>query len=238
MFKPAILDIIYDHYDGWARQFAVACRPTCRVCCTQNVTMTAVEGEKILGYALRQGLAEWLGATLAEADALQPPPFTTNQFAAACLAGREMKEEWPENRAPCLFLDHDLCRIYAARPFACRLFLSTGRCQPGGEAEMPAAYPGAASAICQIIEHLGQRRPWGNMLDVLLALLPHPAYREIARLVPPEKIATARGRLLAAAPLPGFLLDDEEEALAAPLLDGIFQSQVEGKTVAAILNGE
>jgi len=238
MLKSAILDIIYDQYGQWARQFAVACRPACRICCTQNVTMTAVEGEKILSYALRQGLAEWLGKTLAEAAAAQPPPFTTNQFAAACLAGREMKEEWPENSKPCPFLDHDLCRIYAARPFACRLFLSTGRCPPGGEAEMPPAYPGAASAICQIIEHLGQRRPWGNMLDVLLALLPHPAYREIARLVPPDKIAAARDRLLAAAPLPGFLLDDAEQALAAPLFEAIFQHQVGGKTVATILNGE
>jgi len=57
-------------------------------------------------------------------------------------------------------------------------------------------------------------------------------------LVPPDKIAAARGRLLTAAPLPGFLLDDEEQALAAPLFDAIFQSRIGGKTVAAILNGE
>jgi len=53
-----------------------------------------------------------------------------------------------------------------------------------------------------------------------------------------ERFAAARDRLLATAPLPGFLLDNEEEALAAPLLEGIFQSQIEGKTVAATLNGE
>jgi hypothetical protein len=53
-------------------------------------------------------------------------------------------------------------------------------------------------------------------------------------------MTSGRGNLpsLVAAPLPGFLLDDEEDALAAPLLEAIFQSRIGGRTVAAILNGE
>jgi hypothetical protein len=62
--KAAILNIIYDRYDEWMRQFAVACRPACRACCTQNVTMTAVQREEILAYALQKGLGKWLGETL------------------------------------------------------------------------------------------------------------------------------------------------------------------------------
>jgi Fe-S-cluster containining protein len=199
--------------------------------------MTAVEGEEILRHALHQGLAGWLGETLATATEAQPPPLTTNQFAAACLATEKIEENWPENRQPCPFLANNLCRIYAARPFACRLFLSGERCLPGGEAEMPTAYSGVAVAIGQIIEHLGQRQYWGNMLDVLLALLPRPEYQKIACFVLPERIAEARGRLLAAQALPGFLLDEEEAALAAPLFEAIFQSRVDGKTVEVILNG-
>ena len=237
MPRSDILHVIYDQYDQWARRFAVACRPACRACCTQNVTMTAVEGEEILRHALRQGMETWLGDTLAAVERPTPPSMTTNQFAAACLAGKETSQEWPTNHKPCPFLDDGLCRIYAARPFACRLFLSTRRCQPGGQAEMPTAYAGVASAICQVVEHLGQRRCWGNMVDVLLSLLTLPAYQTIARRVSSDEIATARGRLLIAQPLPGFLLDERETSLASPLLAAIFDSEVGGKTVGAILGG-
>jgi len=199
--------------------------------------MSAVEGEEILRFVLRQGCSQWFGETLASAVCATPPRVTTNQFAAACLSEREVDEEWPKNSAPCLFLTDDLCRIYEARPFACRLFLSTSRCQPDDAAAMPAAYPGVASAICQVIEHLGQRQYWGNMTDVLLALLARPEYEDIARFVAPDKITVARGRLLIAEPLPGFLLDDKETALAVPLIDAIFESQVSDKTVATLLDG-
>jgi len=237
MKKAAILNIIYDCYDQWMRQSTVACRPACRTCCTQNVTITAVEGEEILDYARREGLGKWLGETLGNAAETEPSPMTTNQFAAACLCGQETEHTWPANRAPCPFLANDLCRIYEARPFVCRLFVSTNRCQPGGAATMPEGYAGVVSAICQVIEHLGQRQYWGNMADVLLALLARPEYEDIARTVAPQKITEARARLLVAEPLPGFLLDEREAALAAPLFDAIFQSEVDGKTVGAILNG-
>ncbi|HBT97587.1 MAG TPA: hypothetical protein DEB25_08160 [Desulfobulbaceae bacterium] len=237
MQKAAILNIIYDRYDEWARQFAVVCRPSCRTCCTRNVTMTTVEGEEILRYALRQGLEKWLGEALNSTVETAPPPVTTNQFAAACLAGQEIEPEWPANQAPCPVLADDLCRIYTVRPFACRLFVSSQRCRLDGAAVMPAAYTGVVSAICQLIEHLGQRQYWGNMADILLALVTRPGYEKIAYFVAPEKITAARNRLLVAEPLPGFLLDEREAALAAPLFNAIFHSEAGGKTVETILNG-
>jgi len=237
MKKTDILDIIYDRYDQWVRQFTVVCRPACRTCCTQNVTMTAVEGEEILDYARREGLGEWLGETLVNAAETEPSPMTTNQFAAACLCGQETECTWPANRAPCPLLADDLCRIYEARPFVCRLFVSTRHCLTEGAATMPDGYAGVASAICQVIEHLGQRQYWGNMADVLLALLARPEYEDIARTVAPKKITEARAKLLVAEPLPGFLLDEREAALAAPLFNAISQSVIDGKTVGAILNG-
>ncbi|MDR0477994.1 MAG: hypothetical protein LBH14_08710 [Desulfobulbaceae bacterium] len=104
MLKSDILHIIYEQYHHWAQRFTVACRPACPVCCTQNVTMTAVEGEEILAYALGQGLAQWLGDTLTACGQTTPPPMTTNQFAAACLAGQETNPVWPANQMPCHFL--------------------------------------------------------------------------------------------------------------------------------------
>ncbi len=36
---------------------------------------------------------------------------------------------------------------------------------------MPQSYLGSVTAVSQIIEHLGQKEYWGNMLDVLPALM-------------------------------------------------------------------
>ena len=102
---------------------------------------------------------------------------------------------------------------------------------------MPESYLGAVTAVCQVIEHLGQKEYWGNMLDVLPALMDISENQSIAVHLNTIYCSQARLRTLTAQPLPGFLLDEKEAELAAPLLNEIFATQIEGKSVEDILNG-
>lgn len=237
--KGQALHAIYRTFDNWSREFPVVCGPSCSNCCTDNVTMTAQEGVEILRFVIDEGLTGWFAQMLAAASAPQPADMTTNDFALACLAGREADPGDHRTSAACPFLGKNdrLCRIYPVRPFACRLFASARPCAVDRPALMPESYFEAATAVTQLIEHLGQKEYWGNMLDVLPALLDIGEFREIGLLLPPGRILQARLRTLTAKPLPGFLLSEENGARVSALLDTIFRNTVAGRTVEDILNG-
>lgn len=237
--KLLALHAIYRTFDDWSRSFPAACGPSCSNCCTDNVTMTAQEGVEILRFVMREGLTGWFAGALAAAGGHQPADMTTNDFALACLAGREIDPGDRRTQSVCPFLDESdrLCRIYPVRPFACRLFASSARCTASQPALMPEYYFEAATAVTQLIEHLGQKEYWGNMLDVLPALLDIGEFREIGLLLPPGRVLQAKMRTLTAKPLPGFLLSEENEERVSALLDTIFRGTVDGRTVEDILNG-
>lgn len=236
--KQQILHTIYRVFNEWSENLDIVCHRGCSSCCTRNVTMTAIEGEEILRYLLDNNMAEWGAAKLATSRSCAPPSMTTNQFARACLKGRDADPETQQDMSTCPFLEMNLCRIYPARPFSCRLFVSTVTCVQGQAAVIPDYYFEAAMAVSQLIEHLGQKEYWGNMLDVLPAMLDISAYHEIAGHLDPVVIRQARLRTLTARPLPGFLLSEEEGEKIVPLLEAIFSEQVEGKRVEDILNGK
>lgn len=237
--KLQVLQTIYRTFDNWSREFPAVCGPSCSNCCTNNVTMTAQEGVEILRFVLAEGMTGWFAQTLAGASGHQPARMTTNDFALACLEGRETDPGECRTPAACPFLGKNdrLCRIYPVRPFACRLFTSTGKCAPDQPALMPEYYFEAATAATQLIEHLGQKEYWGNMLDVLPALLDIGEFREIGTLLPPGHALQARLRTLTAKPLPGLLISEENEERVSDLLETIFQAKVDGKTVEDFLNG-
>jgi hypothetical protein len=179
-------------------------------------------------------MAEKLG----HAPAHRPATMTNNVFAAACLEGRDTDlGDHHQNTIPCPFLEDQCCRIYPVRPFACRLFASTKKCSATQPALVPDYYFEAATAISQLVEHLGQGEYWGNMLDVLPALLDISHFREIGGRLQQTRIIEARIRTLTAKPLPGFLLSEEEGGKVTQLLESIFAAEVGGKRLEDILNG-
>jgi len=236
--KNKILYAIYDVFGDWARDLDVACRKGCSGCCTQNVTITALEGEEILRYILAEKKSSWLAEKLLASRSHQPPETTTNNFAAACLEGKDINPGDQQNLSPCPFLEENICQIYSVRPFSCRLFISTKRCSAGRPALVPDYYFEAATAVTQVIEHLGQKEYWGNMLDVLLALLDISEFKEIADQLNQTMIRRARLQTLTAQPLPGFLLSEEYAQNVSPLLESIFSAEIEGKSLEDILNGK
>lgn len=237
MLKREILHIIYNAYTNWSQQFDVACAPKCCTCCTCNVTMTALEGEEILQFIRENGKEKWLADKLAQAPQYTSPALSTNGFARACMENKDVEMDEGGDFSPCPFLEDGLCSIYPVRPFGCRLFVSQVTCSHAQPSIMPDRYLGVVTAVCQVIEHLGQKEYWGNMLDVLPALMDISENQAIAVHLNTIYCSQARLRTLTAEPLPGFLLDEKEAELAAPLLNEIFAAQIEGKSVEDILNG-
>lgn len=235
--KEDILQGIYTIFAEWSADLPFACTKQCSACCTQNVTMTAVEGEVIHRLIHDQGHESWLAGRLQKKGPIKRPLMTTNDFAGACLQGEDVQPEPYGNTSPCPFLENNCCRIYEARPFACRCFASEQRCFSDSSALLPEYYLSASTAVMQIIEHLGQGEYWGNMLDVLSALSDLPENRHYTPLLPPSFADQARVQLVKAKPLPGFLLLEEEMEQITPLLEAIFTQKIGEKTVESILNG-
>lgn len=237
--KHQVLTAIYHHFDEWASsQITTACRKGCTVCCTQNVTITAIEGELIIDYIKSRGMAKWFTAKLDGDLPNESPAMTTNEFAKVCLEEKEADPGQGSFDRRCPFLASGSCMIYKARPFGCRSFISTQTCVPGYPASLPQYFMSAVTAVSQVIEHLGQKEYWGNMLHVLYLLSTADDSLSLMSSANPEKLVLAQSSCLAAKPLPGFLISQEDFPRVVPLLNRIFDSKVDGKNIEDILNNK
>ena len=236
--KKAAYQTIIAEFDQWGQQHDRVCSIGCSTCCTENVTITALEGERILAYVIDRGMEQWLADRLRPPAHVERPRMTTNEFAHACINQREADPGANESLAACPLLEDDVCRIYPVRPFSCRCFISTVRCAATRPAQVDEHYLAAGTAMLQLIEHLGQKEYWGTMVDVLLALLDISAYHPVAEaLADPSRIMQGRLRTMTARPLPGFLFTEAEERELRPLLQAIFTTRIGEVTVEDILNG-
>ena len=124
--KLDLLNRIYGIYDAFARSLDAACRKFCAHCCTSNVTLTTLEGYKIVDHLIatgRFGIIDRL-KHIAAATRYQPQ-ISTNRLAELYAAGAKVPEEdmadqWEE----CSLLEKNACSIYDLRPFGCRCFIS------------------------------------------------------------------------------------------------------------------
>ncbi len=236
--KDQILKTIYTIYTDWSANKELACKKRCSACCTQNVTITALEGEIILRFIQERNMAEWFGQKIRDNRPPNRPKMTTNDFARACLQGKEVDPGEISNQSPCPFLEDDICTIYEARPFGCRILASEKSCSSSQPAVIPDHYFSASTAVAQIVEHVGQKEYWGNMLDVLPALCDISEFNAIANQLNTTIMMQARMRTLTAKPIPGFLFTEEDQQTVTPLLEAIFNTEIDGKRVEDILNGQ
>ena len=81
--KEQILKKIYTLFSRWNSTGKIACRRRCAVCCTRNVTITALEGEIILRYVIHNNIEHWFAEKLRQDMTHHRPPMTTNDFARA-----------------------------------------------------------------------------------------------------------------------------------------------------------
>lgn len=189
----------------------------------------------LLDYIAAEDMQEWLNARLGAGLPSRKAGLTTNEFARLCLSGDDPQPAEGAFDSVCPFLENKRCMVYPARPFSCRSFVSTTVCSRGGSAVVPPAYLAAATAVSQLIEHLGQFNLWGNLLHVLYVVGCESGMVDAGQNV--TMLTAARECCTEARPLPGFLFDASETEQIVPLIESIFSSTVDGKQIEDILNG-
>ena len=167
--KLEALNRVYKIYDTYSAALNLACQARCAHCCTTNVTMTTLEGYKIiydLAAAGRHEIIESLKGI--EAKERFKPRLTTNRMAELCAADAKVPQEdaageWQD----CALLDDSLCSIYDLRPLGCRCFVSRHNCGEAGYADMDDFTASVNTVFLQVIEHLDAGGCSGNLTDVL-----------------------------------------------------------------------
>ena len=170
--KLKILDQIYAIYDRFAATLDLACKKYCDHCCTAGVTLTTLEGYKIIdGLNSTDRMDVIQKAQAASEKNRLRPQLTTNRLARLCADGADPPEE-NDNLAleSCsLLLDHQ-CPIYKLRPYGCRCLVSRRYCGEIDYAEIDDFVLSVNTVFLQTIEHVDADGCTGNLVDVLLAM--------------------------------------------------------------------
>ena len=167
--KIVALDRIYAAYDRFCTTQDVACKKYCAHCCTSNVTLTTLEGYKIVDHLIAGGRLNIIDGLKPMAAATRyQPQISTNRLAElyaaeARVPEEEMAAEWEE----CSLLAKNVCAIYDLRPFGCRCFISRKNCAETGYADIDEFTASVNTVFLQTIEHLDADGCSGNLIDVL-----------------------------------------------------------------------
>lgn len=236
--KEKVLCAIYHCFADWSAKQCFVCAPGCSTCCTTSVTITALEGRRILQYCQHNGLLEKVAEQLAQSPSTPVPEQTTNEFVLSVLNENKTPASQEFTNQKCIFLADDHCTIYPVRPFSCRCFGSTSLCKNDNVATVPDSYLYGSIAAMQIVEHLGQIESWGYLGDILLEqAIIHKEEAITAQLTDLMSMNQLRPRLRKAQPLPGFIVPEDFDQEIQPFLGSIFTTVIDGRTVEHILNG-
>ncbi len=166
------LDQVYNLFDNFTQKQDLACKRQCATCCTCNMTLTTLEGFKIISdLDASQKVACTQQIQNAVGQKRYQPKISTNQMARICMNGGDIPEEaldpaW--GRCP-LLIDQE-CPVYTLRPFGCRSMMSRHNCTQGGAADVDEFTLTVVDLFNQFIEHLDTGGLNGNLIDVLLFL--------------------------------------------------------------------
>jgi hypothetical protein len=171
--KRSVLESVYRIYDAWSDTIDHACRRGCAACCTQNMTLTTLEGYGIIQFLARNRRLSLLGILSGATGSKKfQPRLTINEIAQICRSDGDVPEEdIPRNPSPCFLLRDEECPIYPVRPFGCRCMVSRRLCKTGGTAEMSDWVLTVNRVFQQTIEHLDVPGGTGNLADVLDSLM-------------------------------------------------------------------
>ena len=221
--KLAALDQIYQIYDNFASDLELACRKHCAYCCTTGVTVSTVEGYKIVKKLESEGKRQWIEKI---EQASKQPHFqlkiTTNQLANMCAEGIEPPVEENTGWDKCPFLMDDLCPLYAARPFGCRCLVSRQDCGKEGVAYIDDFVLSVNTVFLQTIEHLDMGGCTGNLLDVLEVM----AIKQNQQAYADGKLNCLSAGLIANQPLKILMIPPEHRTKIEPVLKSLREIRI------------
>ena len=217
--KLAVLDRIYKIYDDFAGSLDVACKKYCAQCCTRNVTMTTLEGYKIVDYMVSNGKSGLFAKLKTESCKKRfQPKITTNKLADLCIQGKELPSEESDYLwGSCPLLIDDQCPLYPVRPFGCRCFVSKQSCGEKGYADVDSFVITVNNLFLQTIEHIDSLGFFGNLTDVLL-FMESEKNRQCYRL---NTLKDTNAGLISNLPIKVLLIPPEHRLKIKPILKAI-----------------
>ena len=167
--KLAVLERMDEVYDQFVSQFDLACEKYCAHCCTANVTMTTLEGLRIVNAIEKSGQQQYLETIRQHVHPDRfMPRVSINRLADICAGGDDPPEEHLNPEAgPCPLLTQKACPIYAVRPYGCRCMVSSGNCGVTGCADMDPFILTVNDVFLQHLEHIDAQGYTGNFADVM-----------------------------------------------------------------------
>ncbi|BBO90125.1 YkgJ family cysteine cluster protein [Desulfosarcina ovata] len=217
--KLAILERMIGIYDEFLSQFDLACEKYCAHCCSANVTLTTLEGYRIIDHLETNNLIGQLEtiARLAHPDRFIPK-VSINRMADICARDGDLPEEPMDPEAgPCPVLTDDACPLYAVRPFGCRCMVSARNCATTGFADMDPFILTVNDVFLQHLEHIDAQGYTGNFADVM-GFLADPENRQNYS---SGRLGGAPTGLVANQPVFVLMIPPEHRKRIQPLLDQI-----------------
>ena len=167
--KLKLLDRMVDIYDRFVGDFDLACEKYCAHCCTANVTMTTLEGYRILSHLEKNPEMNCLETIARQAHPERfMPRVSINRMADICARdGDPPDEHLNPDAGPCPVLVDDACSLYPVRPFGCRCMVSARNCGQTGFADMDPFILTVNDVFLQHLEHIDAQGYTGNFADVM-----------------------------------------------------------------------
>ena len=219
--RLAVLDRIYSLYEEFIGSYDLACHHGCAACCTCNMTLTTLEGYRILADmdgATRKSLFEKARAVAGNKHF--QPQLTINTIARLCKAGKPVPDEIIDpSWGACPLLTDNACPIYRLRPFGCRCMVSSLDCRKTGHAQVDEFILTVNNLFLQYIEHIDPMGGTGSLIDMLL-YFEDPgrmeAYQGETRITPDAGLAPN-------CPIPVLMVPPEHRLRVQPILQKLQQ---------------
>ncbi len=220
--KLDVLDRIYRIYDDFAGNLDVACKKYCDTCCTRNVTLTTLEGYRVVDYLILNGKADLFDAVREDLHKGRfQPGITTNRLAELSIAGKDIPDEKNNYfHGECPILTDRQCPVYKVRPFGCRCFVSKHGCGEKGYAEVDEFILSVNNMFLQYIEHIDSQGCSGNLIDVLLYFESSEARRNYKE----GLLNCAENKLISNRSIPALMIPPEHRLKIQPILQAILSA--------------
>lgn len=216
-----LLDRIYDLYEAFIASYDLACQHYCAACCTCNMTLTTLEGYRLIADMDRTvRTALFIKMRELFDNRRFQPQMTINTIAQVCKEGKPVPDELIDPTwGTCPLLTDNACPVYALRPFGCRCMVSDRDCRETGYAHVDEFIVTINNMFLQYIEHIDPLGGTGSLID----MLGYFEKREHMETYQGEMTIARNAGLAANRPIPVLMVPPEHRRRVQPILQKLQQ---------------